>query len=294
MSELAHSIGFGILTASVLAVATVAITMQFSVTNVPNFALGDIMTASACAAVVCHGFIDNVLVEAVTAIALGAVLSFLLNWVLIAPFKRLGAKNNVFLVVTFAAAILLQSLLGAIVGGQTLTLGLPASAPNNVGPFIWTAHDEAVIVTAVLVLVSVHAVLRYTKFGKAQRAVADNPALARITGIASDRVVSLTWLWSGALTGLAGFILATQIPSFDVSLGFSFLLVIFASAIVGGIGQVYGAMLGALLIGVAMEVSALYVPSDYKQAVAFAALIVMLALRPQGLIPAPSRRVARL
>jgi branched-subunit amino acid ABC-type transport system permease component len=292
--DLVHSFGFGIVTAAILAIATVSLSMQVSVTGVPNFATGDIMTVSACAAVVCALVLHNVVLEALSAAAAGAFLSFLLNWSLITPFARLGAKNTTLLVVTFAAAILLESVLAAIVGGQNLSLGLPPSSPHEVGPFIWTGYDQVIIVTAAVVLISVHAVLKYTKFGKAQRAVSDNPALARITGIASDRVISITWLWSGALTGLAGFVLATQIGAFDISLGFSFLLVIFASAIVGGIGQVYGAMLGALLVGIAMEVSALYIASDYKIAVAFALLIIGLVLRPQGLIPAPSRRAARL
>jgi len=292
--DLFHAIGFGIVTAAILALATVAITMQFSVTSVANFAVGDTMTVSAYAAVAGGMLVNNLIFQALCAMAAGALISFLLNWGLLAPYARRGAKTTHLLIVTFAAAVLLESVLGAVVGGQSVLLKLPPSPPNNVGPFLFTGHDEAIIAIAVVVLASVHVVLKYTKFGKAQRAVADNPALARITGIASDRVINLTWAWSGALTGLAGLVLATQIGSFDLTLGFSVLLVVFASAIVGGIGQVYGAMLGALMIGVATEVSALYLPSNYKQAVAFGVLIVALLLRPQGLIPAPSRRAVRL
>jgi branched-subunit amino acid ABC-type transport system permease component len=294
MVDLLHAVGFGVVTAAILALATVAVTMQFSVTSVPNFAVGDTMTVGAYAAVAGSLLINNLIVEALCAIAAGALISFLLNWGLLARYARHSAKTTHLLIVTFAAAVLLESVLGAIVGGQSVILRLPPSPPRHVGPFLFTGHDEAIIGIAVVVLLSVHLVLRYTKFGKAQRAVADNPSLARISGIASARVINVTWAWSGALTGLAGFVLGTQIGSFDLTLGFSVLLVVFASAVVGGIGQVYGAMLGALMLGIVTEVSALYVASNYKQAVAFGVLIIALLIRPQGLIPAPSRRAVRL
>jgi branched-subunit amino acid ABC-type transport system permease component len=131
--------------------------------------------------------------------------------------------------------------------------------------------------------------LRYTKFGKAQRAVSDSPELARVRGIDADRVVEVTWIFAGAIAGLTGFVLAASVGSFGPNLGMQFLLVVFAAAIVGGIGQPYGAMLGALLIGLAMEISALYIASDYKEAVAFGVLILMLLVRPGGLIPTKIR-----
>ncbi|MGH7860612.1 MAG: branched-chain amino acid ABC transporter permease, partial [Candidatus Dormibacteraceae bacterium] len=168
---------------------------------------------------------------------------------------------------------------------------LPSPAPQNYGPFRFTPNDLWIIISAAVVLLSVHAVLRYTKFGKSQRAVSDDPSLARVSGIDSDRVINLTWLWAGAMTGFAGFVLAASVGAFDPTLGFTFLLVIFAAAVVGGVGQPYGAMLGALLIGVAMEVSALYISSEYKQVVAFVLLILTLLVRPSGLIPARARNV---
>jgi branched-subunit amino acid ABC-type transport system permease component len=131
----------------------------------------------------------------------------------------------------------------------------------------------------------VHLVLRYTKFGKAQRAVADSRELARVTGIDAARVVRITWLWAGAMGGLAGFVLGVSVGSLTPTLGNTFLLVIFSAAIVGGISKPYGSMIGALVIGMSMEISALYIPADYKPVVAFAFLIVTLLLRPNGLFP---------
>jgi branched-subunit amino acid ABC-type transport system permease component len=294
MLDLTHAVGFGLVTAAILAIATVAVTMQYSVTGVPNFAMGDIMTLGAYAAYTSQFIASNVVVQVVAACVASALGAFVLNRAILQPFARAGAKPLILFVATIGFALILQNVLLAIYGGSVVVYHLPISPPHSVGPFLWTERDVAIMLVAVAVLVSVHLVLRYTKFGKSQRAVANDPQLARVSGINSDWVVNVTWLWAGAITGLAGYVLAAQVGSFDHTVGFSFLLVVFAAAIVGGIGQIYGAMLGALVIGVAMEVSALYIPADYKVAVAFLALILALLFRPDGLIPAPSAMGAQL
>jgi neutral amino acid transport system permease protein len=291
MSQLGLAIGFGMVTAGILAVSTVAVTLQYSVTNVPNFAHGDIMTLGAYTAYTTGLLLNNLLLEAAAAVVVGGFFAFLMNWGLLQPFIRAGARNIIVLVITVATSLILQNVLLAVFGGSAVDYKLPADQPHRYGPFSWTNRDIAIMVAAALVLASVHVVLRFTRFGKAQRAVSDSPELARVSGIDSHRVVNLTWLWAGAMTGFAGFILAASVGAFTPSVGFTFLLVVFAAAVVGGIGQPYGAMLGALLIGVTMEVSALYVSSQWKQAVAFGLLILALLFRPSGLIAARARNV---
>ncbi len=293
MQDVFHAIGFGLVTASILALSTVALSLQYSVTNVPNFAHGDLMTVGAYAAYTTSLVFNNVAVEAIAALSVTAVATWSMNHFLIQPFVRAGARNTILLVVTFAVALFLQSSMQAIFGSTNVQNQLPNSAPNEVGPFLLTQLDELIIVAAIVLLATVHLVLRYTKFGKAQRAVSDNPQLARVTGIDSDRVIELTWLWAGAMTGFSGFVLAAQIGSFNPSLGFSFLLVVLAAAVVGGIGQIYGSMLGALLIGIGMEVSAVYIPGDYKTSVAFVALIVTLLVRPNGIFAVQARTLGQ-
>lgn len=292
--NLTHAVGFGIVTASILAIATVALTMQYSVTNVPNFAQGDIMTAGAFGAYTSQFLIDNVFVAALVAMAVGAGISFFLNWALLQPFARRGAKPLILFVVTIAFAFVLENTLLAIYGGSPVLYKLGDSPPYQIGPFLLTGRDLVIILVALISLASVYLVLKYTKFGKAQRAVADSPDLALVSGINASQVVHLTMIWAGALTGLAGYVLAAQVGAFDHSLGFTFLLVVLAAAVVGGIGQVNGAMIGALLIGVGMEVAALYIAPDYKQSVAFLALVITILFRPDGIIPSPSRRAVHL
>ena len=133
-------------------------------------------------------------------------------------------------------------------------------------------------------MLSIHVMLKYTRFGKAQRAVADNKDLARVRGISVGRVVTITWLITGSMAGLAGFILGMTVGAITPTLGFNFLLTVFAAVIIGGLGKPYGAMAGALIIGLVTEVSALYIDPDYTTVLAFAILLLALAFRPQGLV----------
>lgn len=241
------------------------------------------MTAGAYGALVTQSVTHNVVAAAVVACLLGGALALFLNWAILAPFARAGARRLVLFILTIASGLVLQHVILLIFGGANLPYNLPFGTAHRMGPFIFTDRSLAIIAAAVIVMLGVHVILRYTKFGKAQRAVADSRELARVSGIDAAHVVRLTWLMAGAMGGLAGFVLGVSIGSLTPTLGYTFLLVIFAAAIVGGIGKPYGAMLGALIIGMAMEVSALYLPSDYKPVVAFAFLILTLLLRPNGL-----------
>jgi len=289
--DLLHGVGFGLVTASILALATVGLSLQYSVTNVPNFAQGELMTLGAYGAYATDHLLHNLVLEAVVALILGGAMGWFMNHFLIQPFSRRGTRGITMLVVTLGFALVVQNSILAIFGGSEVEFHLPVSKPSHVGPFILTSRDGLIIVSAIAVLLGVHVILRYTRAGKAMRAVADNVDLARITGINSGRVIELTWLAAGAMAGFSGFVLGVQVGVLTPTIGFAFLLVVFAAAILGGIGQVYGAMLGALIIGIGMEVSAVYIPGDYKQTVAFAALILTLLFRPSGIIKAPSRHV---
>lgn len=278
------AVGFGLVSAAIIAISTVALSLQYSVTNVPNFAHGEIMTIAAYGALVVSRHASSVPLEVVAAVLLGAFFAWAMNRLLLQPFLHRGAKNLVLFVVTIAISLILQNLVLLIFGGANQALTIGSGAVHKVGPFRFSTMSEFTLLAAVLVMLIVHVVLRYTAFGKAQRAVADNRELARVSGVNADRIVGMTWLLAGAITGLAGYVLAATIGSIAPSTGNAYLLVIFAAGVVGGIGQAYGAMIGALIIGMAMELSALYLPSDYKSLVAFALLVIMLVVRPGGII----------
>jgi branched-chain amino acid transport system permease protein/neutral amino acid transport system permease protein len=142
------------------------------------------------------------------------------------------------------------------------------------------------ICLSIVTMVLVHLLIRYTRLGKAMRATAANRNLARNCGIRTDRVVTTTWLLTGALCGLAGAVFGMNAGTFGATSTDVFLVLILAAVFLGGPGEPYGAMLGALVIGLATEVSAAFIVSDYKNVVAFVILIAMLTIRPNGLLGA--------
>jgi neutral amino acid transport system permease protein len=291
MNTLLLGLGFGLVTAAVLAISTVALSLQFGVTRVPNFAHGELMTVGAYAAYSTIRAAHNTLLGAVAAIAVGAILGAAINKLLFGPFRNRQVARLTLFVLTIAASLIIQNAVLLYYNGSTLSLPLSGGTPHKVGPFLFTTQQELIIAVAVVIMLGVHALLRYTYFGRAQRAVAENLSLARASGVNAARVINRTWLLTGALAGLSGFILAVTTGGLYPAMGFQFLLVVFAAAILGGIGQPYGAMAGALVVGVTMEVSALYISSDYKTVVAFGLLILALLFRPQGLV-APRRAAA--
>jgi branched-subunit amino acid ABC-type transport system permease component len=286
MHQIPQAIGFGLTTAAIIALSTVALSLQYSVTRSINFAHGELMTVGAYAGYVVATHGGPVILQGLAGIAAGAALAWLLNRTLFRPFRRLGATALILLILTIAASQAIQAVLQLIFGATQVNYPGGAGVAHQVGPFLWTTVDMATMGITVAVLIGLHFMIRYTWFGRAQRAVADDILLARATGIKAERVIDLTWILDGAIAGLAGMLLVLQVGSFDPTLGFTFLLVIFAAAVVGGIGQMYGAMLGSLIIGIVMEVGAIWVQPDYKQSVAFLVLILVLFLRPQGIIPA--------
>ena len=287
MSTLFLGLGFGLVSASVLAISTVALSLQFGVTRVPNFAHGEIMTVGAYAALSTLQATHSAVLAAIAAIAAGAALGAALNKFLFGPFQNRHAARLTLFVLTIAASLIVQNVVLLYYGGATQPVPLGGGTPHRLGPFLFTTQQELIIVLAVAIMLGVHLLLKYTYFGRAQRAVAENLALARASGVNAAGVISRTWLLTGALAGLSGFVLGITTGGLYPAMGFQFLLVVFAAAILGGIGQPYGAMAGALVVGVTMEVSALYITSDYKTVVAFALLILALLFRPQGLVSAP-------
>jgi branched-chain amino acid transport system permease protein/neutral amino acid transport system permease protein len=284
VNTLVPAIGFGIVTASILAVAGVGFTLQFGVTNVLNLAYGDIMTASAFAGYLVTSAGVSVWLALAAGAAFGAVFSVLLNRVVYTPFVRRGTRLFGMIIVTIAVSLIVQNGLQAIFGATFFSLQIPRPASVHIAGMVFTTVQLAIIGIAVAAMLLIHLLLRYTKLGKAMRATATDPELARNCGVATDRVIDLAWALSGALCGLAGVILVLNVTAFTDTTGAQFLIPIVAVAVLGGIGHPYGAMLGALVIGVASEVAAAVFSPSYKDVVAFVILVIVLLARPQGIL----------
>jgi branched-chain amino acid transport system permease protein/neutral amino acid transport system permease protein len=285
MSLFVASLGFGLVTASILAVAAVGFTLQFGVTNILNLAFGDIMTAAAFMGYIATSNGASIWLALAIGGAFGAVFSVLLNRLLYTPFARRGTRLFGMIIVTIAVSLIIQNGIQAIWGPSFFSLKFsPGHSYHVLGSMVFTTAQFGIMGIAVVAMVGVYGLLRYTKLGKAMRATASDPALARSCGIATDRVIDVAWILSGALCGIAGIALAMNVTSFTSTTGGTFLIAIVAAAVLGGVGQAYGAMLGALTIGISSEVAAGLIAPSWKQVVAFAVLVAVLLIRPQGIL----------
>ena len=286
MSLFVASLGFGLVTAAVLAIASVGFTLQFGVTDVLNLAYAAIMIFGAFIAYAVNQAGLSVWLGLLVAVAACALISVLLNVGVYAPFQRRGAEPITMVIVSLGMTLIIEFGVQAVSGGTAVSYTMSNGPTLQAGGLNLTGVQVAIMVLAVLVMAAVHGLLRYTKLGKAMRATAANRSLARNCGIRASRVITLTWAITGALCGLAGVVFAIDAGSFDATSTDIFLILILAAVFLGGPGQAYGAMLGALVIGLATEVSAVFIPADYKYVVAFVVLLVMLGVRPTGLLGA--------
>ena len=280
------SVGFGLVTASVLAIASVGFTLQFGVTDVLNLAYGAVMILSAYVAYQVNVQGISVWIGLLAAVAAGSLASVVLNGVIYTPFQRRGATPTTMVIVSLGMTLIIEFGVAAVAGGVGVSYAMGNGPTFRAGGLNLTGVQLIVMVLAVVVMAGVHVLLRYTKLGKAMRATAANRTLARNCGIRTGRVITATWAVTGALCGLAGTVFAIDAGSFDASSTDLFLVLILAAVFLGGPGQAYGAMLGALVIGLATEVSAVFIPADYKYVIAFVALLIMLGVRPAGLLGA--------
>jgi branched-subunit amino acid ABC-type transport system permease component len=284
VSVFVESIGFGLVTAAVLAVASVGFTLQFAVTNVLNLAYGGVMVVSAYAAYAVNQRGVTIWISALAGIAAGALLSVILNNFVYTPFQRKGTSPIGMVIVSLGMTLILVFGTQALAGPTNVSYSVSPGSTLKAGSIVLTTVQLVIIALSIVLMLGVHVLIRYTRLGKAMRATSANRNLARNCGIRTGRVVTLTWLITGALCGLAGVVFALDSGTFGATSTDLFLVLILAAVFLGGPGEPYGAMLGALVIGLATEVSASIVVSDYKDVVAFVILIAMLAFRPSGLL----------
>jgi branched-subunit amino acid ABC-type transport system permease component len=283
------SVGFGLVTASVLAIAAVGLSLQFGITNYVNFAYGDFMALGGFFAYVLNNevFRLNIWIALVLGSLAMGLLAVLINRLILGPFARRFSSGHYVLIVTFGLSLILLNVEYSIWGAQVRFFNMPIASALKIGPLLLTKNQLIVMAIAVGLMVAVHAMLKVTRLGKSMRAMSDNTTLAMTSGIDTKRITTITWFLSGSLAGAAGTVLGISEGNLTPASGELFLFVIFAAVIVGGVGSIYGAMAGAVLIGLATEISAAFINPSYKLDIAFVILIVTLLIRPSGLIARP-------
>lgn len=274
----------GLLFGLILALASLGLSMIFGTIGLTNFAHGELITFGALMA-----FTFNVtlgvpfILSAFIAVALSALFGYLQDTGFWRPLRNRGTGVIAMMIVSIGMSIFLRYTYQYFYGGDTRTYAeyvtqTPLGGPVSIFPKdLWIAG----ISIAVLVLVSV--AIQRTRIGKATRAVADNTALSASTGINVDRVVTVVWVVGTALAGLAGVLLGL-FQQLEFQMGFKILLLVFAAVVLGGLGTIWGAMLGSLIVGVLIEMSTLFIPAELKYVGALVVLILVLLVRPQGLL----------
>jgi branched-subunit amino acid ABC-type transport system permease component len=279
------SFGFGLVTASVLAISAVGLSLQFGITNYINFAYGDFMALGAYITYVLNNEVLhwNIWFAMVFGSIAVGIVAVILNRLILSPFARRFDKTFYVLIVTFGLSLIMLNVMYSIWSADVRFYSVPIHRALHIGPFLLTPYQLIVMAIAVALMSAVHVLLKTTRLGKSMRAMSDNTTLAMTSGIDTKRITTITWFISGTLAGLAGTVLGLTEGNLTPASGELFLFVIFAAVIVGGVGSIYGAMAGAVLIGLATEVSAAFINPAYKLDIAFIILILTLLFRPHGL-----------
>ena len=314
----------GAVLGSVYALGAIGVTMIFGILRFAHFAHGDMMTmgafvsfalATIAAALGIHLFWPLGFIVLPLAMPITAALALGIDRTVYHPLRARGAKPVTLLIASIGVTLMLQGLIRLFfgVGDRTFYIGevkqilrfnLPFGGATR--PITMSEAQVLLFAVTILVVVALHLFLTRSRLGKGMRAMADNPDLARVTGINTGEVIRATWVIAGGLACLAGTMLSLDV-SLKPDLAFNIVLPIFAAAIVGGLGQAYGAIAGGFLIGFA-ETLAVFnwttvlrpfqgllpagwtlpadlalVSTEYKLTVAFVILVVVLLFRPTGI-----------
>lgn len=289
VSHIYSGIHFGL----IIALAALGLSMVFGTMGLINFAHGELVTFGAFAALIVNttgaqlfGFdLALHLVFAVPiAVALGVAFGYLQDRFFWGWLRRRGTGLVAMMIISIGVALVLRHVYLYQLGpGRSLYAQYAVQEPERIGPL--TVQMKTLITDgiALVVLVAVALALILTRLGKAIRAVADNPSLAAASGINVDRIIRLVWAVGTGLASLSGVFLAMH-QTTNYLMGFQMLLLIFAAVVVGGLGTAFGAMAGGLIVGLLIQVSTMWVPSEFKYVLALALLIVVLLVRPQGIL----------
>ena len=272
-------LNFGLL----LAMAAIGISLIFGTTGLSNFAHGEMVTFGALMTWLFHVVFNlNVVLAGIGAILAVAAFGWLQDAAMWRPLRKRRMGLNQMMIVSIGFSIVARYLLLLFFNGDTKDIA-GGGNPVNLGPIKTSDVTLWGMLISALTLTGVALFLTRTRFGKATRAVSDNSALASATGIDVERIIRVVWVTAAAVTGVAGVLYGLEFQANWLT-GFDILLMLFAAVTLGGLGTALGATVGALIIGMVVEVSTLFIPNELKYAAALIILIVILIARPQGVL----------
>jgi branched-chain amino acid transport system permease protein len=295
LSQLPQTIANGLKLAMIIAITSIGLSLIFGTTGLSNFSHGEMVTLGAIFAWLFNrewGL--QLIIAAVLAVAVSALLGFGFEKAIWKPLRHRKTSLTSMMIVSIGLALGLRYVILFFFGARTESYAQYAVQDASTRISVWEVsllpRSLTIMLLALLVIVAVAMFLLRARFGKAIRAVSDNPDLAASSGIDADRVILIVWMLGGALAGLGGIFYGLE---FGVKwdMGFTLLLLMFAAITLGGLGNPFGALLGSLVIGVFVELWTWVVPNanDLKTVGALVALIAVLLVRPQGLLGSKER-----
>jgi len=280
--EIAQLVLNGLMAGTILAVPAIGFTAIYAVLRFPNFAIASHLTIGAYA-----GWLANVSLGLPAALAVGVafaaagVAGVVSDELILKPLRPAGALTTAIAAV--ALTLVLENVIRFVFGNDLRGYALPIRRDWQVAGLRIAPQQVQNFGMAIVAMTAVFLFLAFTRTGKAMRAVADNPTLASVKGIDTDRVARLTTFVAMGLAGVGGMLVGLD-TSIDPLTGFRVILSVFAAAVVGGLGSIPGAVVGALTIGIGEELSLLVLAPAYRTVVGFAAILLVLTLRPRGIL----------
>lgn len=280
--QLAQLVVNGLAVGSIIALAAIGLTLTYGILRLSNFAHGDFMTLGAYLTLVVNTAGVNIWLSMLVGAVLTVIAVLVSEKLIWSPMRTRRASSTTLVIISIGLALFLRNGIILVWGGGNQSYNLPVSEAQPILGLRIAYYDIVVTVLAVMAIAALHYLLQNTRIGKAMRAVADDIDLARVTGINVDRVVIWTWIIAGGLTALSGSMLGL-VEAVRPDMGWFLILPLFAAVILGGIGNPYGAIAGAIVIGIAQEVSTYWLPTEYKLGVALVIMLLVLLFRPQGI-----------
>lgn len=280
--RLFDGLNFGLL----LGLAAIGLSLVFGTTGLPNFAHGEMVTFGAIMALMLVSFNVPIWIAIPGAVAIGALSGLMMDAGLWKPLRNRRMGLVQLMIVSIGLSLTVRYLFQFFIGGDTQQLPYASGS----GEIVLFRTVSLGVVDLISMAISLAVILGFawwllkTKIGKATRAVSDNASLAAASGIDVDRVVRVVWIAAAGLAALAGVLWAYFRPGIKWDMGTQILLFIFAAGVLGGLGTAFGALIGAIIVGVLIETSALFIPSDLKYVGALVVMIFILLFRPQGIL----------
>lgn len=284
LSALAQETINGTVAGSYFALGGIGLTLVYGILRLTNFAHGDLLTMGAYVA---YAFNVSIGMPFVVALAISilivATFAVLTEFAMFKPMRRKKAGVLQLILMTIGLGFVIRYTIQFFSGTDPRKLDVNTTDSIEFIGLTIGRTQLLVVIIGLVVLAGVAAMLRYSSLGRQMRALADNFDLAETTGIDTGRIVIITWALSGALAALAGVLVGASINDFRPETGFQILLSLFAAVTLGGIGNAFGALAGGLVIGITQAWSTLIVPAEWKVAISFLVLIIVLIVRPQGI-----------